>query len=419
MMRLSILAAVCACAFIFAACSDRNESAPPTSPAASATSPLPTSSTEPASSPTPPPLTIDRDGSGKDLKVRWRWDSGLFNVIIWVRANGSKVAATYGGLYEGPANFDPQPGGIALLDAVSGTQLWRHETPTQAFPAAFNAGVVAAGTGDGTVYAWDEATGAERWRLTFDGIPFQVMKAAGVFVVADADPETWGPNGLVDKTRLGGRVWGIDPANGTVLWKTTVGSFNAFIAVESLVTGGLIAAASSSPAGDGSTVVLDPASGREIWRKPLEASSPPAVEGSLLVVPGPSLRAFELVTGTTRWEASVVGGGTYFFPGITGNAVVSGANTGALDVFNARTGELFASAQIGECAAGQWFQGFGLAYGLLCGSLVRLDHDASGWTLTTILTPQGAIDSAAPAGAGIVISTGIGTTPEQVLFIEP
>ena len=36
-----------------------------------------------------------------------------------------------------------------------------------------------------------------------------------------------------------------------------------------------------------------------------------------------------------------------------------------------------------------------------------------------LLTAQGAIDWAAPAGAGIVLSTGIGSAPEQVLFVEP
>lgn len=312
--------------------------------------------------------------------MRWRWDSGLFNVIIWVLANGSKVAATYGGLYRGPGNFDPEPGGVALLDAVSGTQLWRHETPTQAFPAAFNAGVVAAGTGDGTVYAWDEATGAERWRLTFDGIPFQVMKAAGVFVVADADPETWGPNGLVDKTRLGGRVWGIDPANGTVLWKTTVGSFNAFIAVESLLTGGLIAVTSSSPTGDGSTVVLEPATGKERWRTKLEASAPPAVEGSLLVIPGSSLQAFDLTTGDRRWSLQASAAGTLFFPGIIANGVIAGSNAGSLSVFDVRDGRLLAANQFGECVSRttEWLSGLASGYGLVCGSLVSLDHDASG-----------------------------------------
>lgn len=380
----------------------------------------PSTSVAPQVSPSPNPIpTIGVTEAGKDIKIRWRWESGLFNVVIWTQANGSKVAASYGGLYEGPSNFSPKPGGLALLDALSGKEIWRHDTPTQAFPAAFNAGVVAVGTGDGTVFAWDEATGAERWRLSFDGIPFQVMRAASVFVVADADPETWGPNGLVDKTRLGGRVWGVDPATGAVLWKTTVGSFNAFIAVESLLTGGLIAAASSSPTGSGRTVVLDPATGREIWSKQIEVSSPPTVEGSLLVLPGPSLTALDLTTGAARWTTPPPGGGTYFFPTTTANTVVAGTNAGSLDVHDARDGHLLTASQLGECAAARWFQGFGLAYGLTCGSLVRIDHDAGGWKLVRLLTAQGAIDWAAPAGAGIVLSTGIGSAPEQVLFVEP
>lgn len=417
-------AAMVVVAFLLVApgCSDRASTPDgtnvwtPTSSAASATA-----TAEPHRSPTPPALTIDRDGSGKDLKVRWRWDSGLYSVIVWVRASGSHVAATYGGLYDGSGNFSPKPGGIALLDSANGTELWRHNTATQAFPAAFNAGVVAAGTGDGTVFGWDEATGEERWRLSFDGIPFQVIEAGSVLVVADADPETWGPNGLVDKTRLGGRVWGIDPASGTVLWKTTVGSFNAFIAVESLLTGGFIAASSSSPTGDGSTVVIEPATGKERWRTKLEASAPPAVEGSLLVVPGASLQAFDLTTGDRRWSAQAQAAGTLFFPGIIANGVVAGSNTGSLSIFDVRDGQLLATSEFGECVSGttEWLSGLASGYGLMCRSLVRLNHDSAGWRLVNVLTPQGAIDSMTGSGAGIVFSTGIGTTPEQVLFVEP
>lgn len=422
-MRIAVVSAVTCVALAFAACSQRNENSPPSTVPAASSAPVsvtPEQSATPGQSPTPPALAIDRDGSGKDIKVRWRWDSGLFNVIIWVRANGSRVAATYGGLYDGQGSFSPKPGGIALLDSATGTELWRHNTPTQAFPAAFNGGVVAAGTGDGTVFGWDETTGAERWRLSFDGIPFQVISAAGVFVVADADPETGGPNGLVEKTRLGGRVWGVDPATGNVLWKTTVGSSNAFIAVESLLTGGFIAASSSSPSGGGDTVVIEPATGKERWRTKLEASSPPAVEGSLLVVPGSSLRALDLTTGDLRWSAPVSGNGTFFFPGITANAVIAGAN-GSLSVLDARDGHLLATGQFGECVSRttEWLSGLASGYGLMCGSLVRLLKDSAGWKLVAVLTPQGAIDSMDASGAAIVFSTGIGSAPDQVLFVEP
>ncbi len=421
MMKRMFVAVLGAFALSIAGCSDRGEERGRTSAVSPTVSTVPATATVPGP-PTPTQIpTIARGESGKQVTVRWRWDSGLFDVVIWVRASGSKVAASYGGLYQGPGNFDPRPGGVALLDAATGTQLWRHDTPTQAFPAAFAGGVVAAGTGDGTVLAWDEVTGAERWRLPFDGIPFQVAQAAGVLVVADADPETWGPNGLVDKTRLGGRVWGIDPASGTVIWKATVGSFNAFFAVESLLMGGFVAVSSSSPSGGGDTVIIEPRTGKERWRKPLEASSPPAVEGSLLVVPGASLQAFDLTTGDPRWSATVPEGGTSFFPGITANAVIAGTNTGSLSVLDARNGNLLAVSRFGECVsrATEWFSGLASGSGLLCGSLVRLNRDTAGWKLVTILTPQGAIDSAAGAGSGIVLSTGIGSAPEQVLFIEP
>lgn len=419
-MKRMLIAAVGVLVVVFAGCSGRGG---PSAGAPTVMMASPTAAATRAESPAPSPAavpTITRSEAVK-INLRWRWDSGLFNVITWVRANGARVAASHGGLHDGQGDFSLKPGGVALLDAATGTELWRRETPTQAFPAAFAGGVVAAGTGDGTVFAWDEANGAERWRLSFDGIPFQVIPAAGVLVVADADPETWGPKGLVDKTRLGGRVWGVDPASGTVLWKESVGSFNAFVAVENLPTGGLVAVSSSSPAADGSTVVIEPETGKERWRKPLEASSPPAVEGSLLVVPGSTLRALDLTTGDERWAVAPPGGGAYFFPGISANAVVSGANTGSLDLRDARDGRLLATSRVGECVSrpAEWLSGLVSGLGLLCGSLVRLIPEGAGWNAVTLLTPQGTIDSVAASGAGVALSTGIGFTPEQVLFIEP
>ena len=347
--------------------------------------------------------------------TRWRWDSGLFNNIIWVRAAEDVVAASYGGLYEGPNNFSPKPGGVALLDAATGNQLWRVSTETQAFPAALIGNLVVVGTGNGTVFALDRATGAERWRLAFDGIPYQVMNGSGVLVVADADPETWGPGGLVDKTRLAGRVWGVDPATGKVLWKASVGSFNAFIATD----GRLVAAAAATTQGHGETAVFEAQTGRELWRVPVEASSPPSIRDDLVVVPGTQLRALNAQTGASRWQVAPANGGTFFFPAVVGGNVIAGTNTHTLELFSASNGTRQMLVQTGECG-GYWLEVTGETYGLLCGGLVRLEQGPTGaWQIVTVLIPQGSIDSAAPLGKGVVFSSGIGSSPEYVAFIQP
>lgn len=378
------------------------------------------------STPTPAPTTV-RGGeptvaktampireSGKSPTTVHRWDSGLFHVIIWLRANSDVVAASYGGLYEGPSNFSPKPGGLALLEPGSATQRWRVETETQAFPAAFTSDVVVVGTGNGTVFAFDRTTGAERWRMSFDGIPYQVSSAGGVLVVADADPENWGPNGLVDKTRLGGRVWGVDPRTGAVLWKKIVGSFNAFIAAD----GGLVVASSSSPSVNGETTVFEAATGKELWRKTGESSSPPAIQGDLVVVPNAQMSALDARTGQQRWTVQPHNGGTFFFPAIVGDAVVASTNTGTIEVRDLDDGLETAYVELGKCGGG-WFEFKGLPYGLPCGGLARLEHDSAGWKFVWVLIPQGSIDSAAPVGSQIALSTGIGSAPDQVLFIEP
>ncbi|MGE3420486.1 MAG: PQQ-binding-like beta-propeller repeat protein [Dehalococcoidia bacterium] len=348
------------------------------------------------------------------MPVRWRWDSGLFNAIIWVRSDDSFVAATYGGLYEGPANFSPQPGGIALLDGATGSQVWRFETPTQAFPAAFIDDEVVFGTGNGTVFALGRASGVERWRIEFDGIPFQVVSAGDVVLVADADPETWGPNGLVDKTRLGGRVWGVDPQTGKVLWKQNVGSFNAFIGT----AGSVVVASASTPQVNSETKAFDVHSGAELWSQPYEASSPPAVTTKEVLIPGATMRTFDTATGADLWAATPPNGGTFFFPLVAGDVAVAASNTGTISILDAATGQERGVAQMGDCSA-RWFEFDDLPYGIVCTGLVRLEPDGSGWKLVVVLIPQGAIDSAAPIGRGVVISTGIGTAPERVLVLEP
>lgn len=397
-VAFALVAATVACS------SDENVPSPTT------TAPTAAHTTQPSAVNTAMPIRE----SGKSTTTVHRWDSGLFNVIIWLRADNNVVAASYGGLYEGPNAFSPKPGGMALLEAGSATQRWRVETATHAFPAAFASDVVVVGTGNGTVLAFDRTTGAERWRMSFDGIPYQVIAAGNVLVVADGDPETWGPNGLVDKTRLGGRVWGVDPGTGSVLWKKTVGSFNAFIAVD----GGLVVASSSSPSVDGETAVFEAATGKELWRKKGESSSPPVIKGDLVVLPNAAMRAFDTRSGQLRWTAEPRNGGTYFFPAIIGDVVVASTNIGTIEVRDPKDGSEIAFAQLGECG-GNWFELKGVPYGLVCGGLVRLEHGSTGWSLVRVLQPQGSIDSAAPVGSQIALSTGIGTAPDQVLIIEP
>jgi|GEM_PF-5652176 len=353
----------------------------------------------------------------KPLFMRWRWDSGLFNVIVRVRAADGVVAASWGALHEGPAAGESRPGGVALLDVQSGSELWKVETPAGALPAAFIGGLVVVGTEDGTVFAFDRSSGAERWRSSFDGLPFQALNAGGVLVLADADPAFWEDDRVEDATRLAGRVWGIDPATGAQLWKTTVGSSTAFVAADQ----SLVVAAAVSGHGTGATAAIDAHTGRELWRRDLEVSSPPAIQPGLVILPGEELLAVHAGSGESLWRRPPVDGGEFLFPALIGNLVVAATTAGTVELTTATgpgAGGVVEYAAV-EKARGEWFPVSGTIYGLLRGGLVRLVESSGRWQLVTVLVPQGRIDSAAPAGAGIVFSTGIGSAPESVILVEP
>ena len=222
------------------------------------------------------------------------------NSIIWVRADASAVMTTFGALYEAGTHPSQTPGGAALLELTKGTEVWRVATTAHAFPAALFDDTVVLGTADGTVLGIGRADGSERWRLEFPGVPFQAIRSGDTVVIADADPETWGPHGLVDKTRMAGHVWGLDPRTGEVKWRTKVGAFNAFIAATDL----LVIAAGTDHQGGGEVAALDPGTGAERWRTAAQVASPPALGDSVVVVPGSQLLALNLSDGSLRWGAS-------------------------------------------------------------------------------------------------------------------
>jgi outer membrane protein assembly factor BamB len=238
-----------------------------------------------------------------------------------------------------------------------------------------------------------------------------------VVIVADADPETWGPNGLVDKTRLRGRVWGIDPATGTPIWKKTVGTFSAFVATD----GWLVVAASSSGQNNGEAAAFEAQTGRELWRIPAGVSSPPAVRDGVVLLPSSELSALEANTGRRLWSREPIRGGTFSFPAIVGDVAVATSNTGTAELTamaGHTPGSLIAYAEVGD-SRGEWFERNGEIWGLVRGGLVRVESSPSGWRYVVVLIPQGAIDSASPAPQGIAFSTGIGSAPETVALLEP
>ncbi|MEO6399142.1 MAG: PQQ-binding-like beta-propeller repeat protein [Tepidiformaceae bacterium] len=228
---------------------------------------------------------------------------------VWVRAEPGLLLLSYGGEYACCDNFSLRSGGVAAVDPKNGHELWRVGTAAQAFPAVLVGDTVVFGTGDGTVFGLDASTGRTLWQKIFAGIPFQVLTAGSTVVVADADPEVWGPGGMVDKTRLAGRVAGLNPATGETRWETKVGAFSALAATNGDT---LVVAAAQGVAG-AEIAAFDTSTGSERWRQATEhVPSPPVVAGKLVLIPGARLSALELASGKQVWSAAPANGDIYF-----------------------------------------------------------------------------------------------------------
>jgi len=140
--------------------------------------------------------------------------------------------------------------------------------------------------GDGSVLAFDHATGTRLWTARKNST---VRPAASGRYLAGAD---------------GASAWAIDAGSGEVAWSRDLGA--RVSAVPAITNAG---AAMLTEAGD--LVLLTWADGREAWtvRLPGEPSAPLAVEGDRLFVgfSDGRVRALALPDGSTVWERTVGG----------------------------------------------------------------------------------------------------------------
>jgi outer membrane protein assembly factor BamB len=127
---------------------------------------------------------------------------------------------------------DGGTGHLSAFDARTGALLWRRAEPLQS-PAVLD-GVGYSGSEAGIVYAFDTATGNERWRTQFQGGPVRPLAVTKDVVYAPCDC----PVGVV----------ALDPATGNQIWNFPVDSgihgsiaVTGGVAYETTATGGIYA----------------------------------------------------------------------------------------------------------------------------------------------------------------------------------
>ena len=370
----------------------------------------PSATVTPQATTTPAPTA-----EGERVPVRWSWNSGLFNVTIWVRSGEGNIAASWSGIADAPA------GGIALLDEQSGRERWRLRFNAAAFPALMAGNQVFVGLSDGSVLALNAADGREQWRTTFDGVPFQLAFAGGALIVADGDPALRGSDTTFDRARLAGHIWAFDRRSGQVLWRRQEGSSNAFLAV---ANDAVVVAAQSST---NSAVVarLNVGDGSTAWERRFGAvSSPPVIAGDQVVVAAGKLESLDLASGAVRWEQESGERGDFVFPGVAGEFLTVGTATGPAELRETADGSEVAWAEgHPSCSIRPpvWTLATGSqVYVLRCGGLWRFVRASGGnWVFQAVFTPQGAMKDADHSLGGVVFSTGIGTAPDGVEVLDP
>ncbi|NIN70818.1 MAG: PQQ-binding-like beta-propeller repeat protein [Gemmatimonadetes bacterium] len=275
---------------------------------------------------------IDR-ASGEE---RWHFEAGA--------AVNSSVAVHAGLVY-----FGDRSNVFYALDRRTGRERWRVETGADhpwdwghegwdyfTSSPAIAGDLMVVGSGDGSVYGFDAASGTERWRVSTGGrVRSSPAIANGVAYVGSAD----------------GILYAIDLETGELRWsfETEGASFNSAefgfdrktIQSSPAVAGGRVFFGSR----DGKFYALDTSTGELAWRfdhsTPWVVSSPAIYQGAAIVgtSDGLFLHAMDVETGGELWRYET-GDRVFSSPAVSGGIVYVGVHSGRFLALDAAGGAL-------------------------------------------------------------------------------
>lgn len=233
-------------------------------------------------------------------------------------------------------------GVVRAYDVTTGTVAWRsdrqHDELTRrlARPAAAGA-VVGIVHPAGMVLGLDAMTGEERW----------VRELPSVTAVATVTASTGaGPDGVLVAAGAEGTIVAFDAASGTERWRLGLG--------EPIRSGPHVAGATVVVVvADGTLVAVDGASGTERWRH--ATGNPllpvPATDGeAVYFASGTSVTALDAATGVARWNADL-GTPTVTAPAVGGGRLVVGRGDFTVAVLSATSGGTIQTIDLGQAVA--------------------------------------------------------------------
>ena len=242
--------------------------------------------------------------SGEEL---WRHDLGT-----GVERNRAVLHAAVAG--DGAAIYVGVHGRYAALAADSGETVWEGVPAEGNSLASLAAAAVGGGLVVGTVgrgregiFAWDAATGVERWRIE----PPATIGVQGSPVVSEDEAQLYYVNAA-------GAVHAVELATGSEVWSTALFEGNTDWDYAAVATPALAHGLLFVPTTYDWFVALDATTGEEAWRiaagesvvhvsharsTASSFSAPPVVTGSIVWVPGADgfLRAHDAASGDEVW----------------------------------------------------------------------------------------------------------------------
>jgi outer membrane protein assembly factor BamB len=196
--------------------------------------------------------------------------------------------------------------------------------------------LVIVGSGDGTVYAFDATSGAERWRVKTDGrVRSSPAVADGVVYVGSADGHLYAI-GL----EMGGLLWRFE-TEGASNVSADFGFDRKTIQSSPAVVDGTVYFGSR----DGGTYAVDASSGRLRWHydhtTPWVISSPAISNGSLFsgTSDGLYVHSLDLETGEENWRFET-GNRVFSSPAISGDVMYVGTHSRRLLALETASGSL-------------------------------------------------------------------------------
>ena len=258
-----------------------------------------------------------------------------FHGVKWKFATGGRVVASpvidAGVIYVGS-----EDGSIYAIDAATGAQRWRRPTggPVSASPA-IDRGLVYVGSADGRFYALSASTGAPQWKFAtsgerhfaakgLHGWPPKSQTTSDPFDMYLSSPVV--ANGSVYFGSGDGNVYALDAATGELRWKFPAG--DVVHASPALVDGVLYVGS-----WDSWFYAIDASSGQQKWRfhggeDPL-AHNQVGFQSSAAVANGmvyvgcrdSNLYALDAASGTEKWRVNNNGSWVITSPAVSDGKV--------------------------------------------------------------------------------------------------